>query len=254
MGATHLLFHNQGRGRPIGGGNSSTGTAAFSPLDIAGLQLWLDGSDIATLFQDSAKTTPVTSDGDVVGAMADKSGNGNDVVEATTANKPIYKTGIENGKSVVRFDGTDDKLTSAGFGELTIPNIIFAVYATSDNTKTTQSILDGNAKRHILRIDGSSPTKWAAYAGIFLTNGNVNNGIALITAQFNGASSFVRLNGSQTNGNTGTISGLDMFKISPAGAYLKGDLCELLFYNTLLTGEQIISIETTYLNSRWAIY
>jgi hypothetical protein len=33
----------------------SGGAAAFSPTSISGLQLWLDFSDISTLFQDAAK-------------------------------------------------------------------------------------------------------------------------------------------------------------------------------------------------------
>jgi hypothetical protein len=48
----------------------------FTPLDLfqSGEQgLWYDPSDLTTLFQDSAGTTPVTADGDPVGLMLDKS-------------------------------------------------------------------------------------------------------------------------------------------------------------------------------------
>lgn len=88
--------------------------AAFSPLDISGLQLWLDGSNLSSLYQDAARTTPVTTDADVVGAMSDLSGNGRHATQSTTASKPTYRAAVQNGRGVVRFDGVDDYLRSAG--------------------------------------------------------------------------------------------------------------------------------------------
>lgn len=73
---------------------------------------WYDPSDISTLFQDAAGTTPVTADGDPVGLMMDKSGNGNHVSQATSTKRPIYHT--SGGISWLTFDGVDDYLQSAG--------------------------------------------------------------------------------------------------------------------------------------------
>lgn len=53
---------------------------------------WYDPSDLSTLFQDAAGTTPVTADGDPVGLMLDKSGNGNHASQAVSANRPVYRT------------------------------------------------------------------------------------------------------------------------------------------------------------------
>ena len=55
-------------------------SGGFSPsaLFAGGTEgAWFDPSDIDTLFQDSAGTTPVTTAGQPVGLMLDKSGNGN---------------------------------------------------------------------------------------------------------------------------------------------------------------------------------
>ena len=72
---------------------------------------WYDPSDLSTLFQDSAGTTPVTSDGDPVGKILDQSGNGNHLTQTTAAARPLYKT--SGGLHWLDFDGTDDWLESA---------------------------------------------------------------------------------------------------------------------------------------------
>jgi hypothetical protein len=52
--------------------------------------VWYDPSDLSTLFQDSAGTTPVTTAGQPVGKMLDKSGRGNHATQATSAKRPTY--------------------------------------------------------------------------------------------------------------------------------------------------------------------
>lgn len=53
--------------------------------------VWYDPSDLSTLFQDSAGTTPVTAVEQPVGLMLDKSGNGNHASQATTTARPILR-------------------------------------------------------------------------------------------------------------------------------------------------------------------
>src|SRR4051794_12858250 len=84
----------------------------FSPKQLPGLVRWLDVSDLSTLFQDSARTTVVGNDSDPLGGATDKSGQGNHFIQATAGKRPIYKTGILNGKPSLRFDGVDDQLDS----------------------------------------------------------------------------------------------------------------------------------------------
>lgn len=80
--------------------------AAFSPLDLSPV-VWVDFGSADDLYQDAAKATPVSSNNDPVGAAADKSGNGNDWTQSTTASKPTYKTAIQNGLSAAYCDGGD---------------------------------------------------------------------------------------------------------------------------------------------------
>ena len=53
---------------------------------------WFDPSDLSTLFQDAAGTIPVTADGDPVGLMLDKSGNGNHASQSVSGARLIYRT------------------------------------------------------------------------------------------------------------------------------------------------------------------
>lgn len=51
---------------------------------------WYDPSDLTTLFQDTAGTVPVTTDGQPVGYMMDKSGNGHHLIAPANVNRLIY--------------------------------------------------------------------------------------------------------------------------------------------------------------------
>jgi len=90
-----------GVGQPFG---------VFTPADLftgseAGVVY--DVSDLSTLFQDSAGTTPVTTAGQPVGLMLDNSGNGNHATQATAAARPTYQTGPAR----ATLDKVDDRLS-----------------------------------------------------------------------------------------------------------------------------------------------
>lgn len=68
---------------------------------------WLDVSDLTTMFQDSAGTTPAVV-GQPVGRINDKSGRGNHFTQATTAAKPILRSDGVN--YYLEIDGVDDIL------------------------------------------------------------------------------------------------------------------------------------------------
>jgi len=85
-------------------------SGGFSPASlfaggIAGA--WYGPSDLSTLFQDSAGTTPVTTAGQPVGLMLDNSGNDNHAVQATAAARPTYQTGPAR----ATLDKVDDRLS-----------------------------------------------------------------------------------------------------------------------------------------------
>jgi hypothetical protein len=83
----------------------------FADGEVGG---WYDPSDLSTLFQDSAGTTPVTAVGQPVGLMLDKSGNGNSLTQTTDARRPTLQED-SNGKLHLLLDGTDDFLLRLAF-------------------------------------------------------------------------------------------------------------------------------------------
>jgi len=53
---------------------------------------WYDFSDLSTMFQDAAGTTPVTANGDPLGLVLDKSGNGIHASQSVSGRRMIYGT------------------------------------------------------------------------------------------------------------------------------------------------------------------
>lgn len=92
-----------------------------------------DPSDLSTLFQDAAGTTPVTADDEPIGFANDPSPNNSQATQATAASKPLW-TG---GRSV--FDGIDDSLA----------------YPTAINDNTNKSVLIGAAYEYTSSVFSS---------------------------------------------------------------------------------------------------
>ena len=89
----------------------------FSPASIAGLTAWWDASDSSTLFDADTGGSSTAADGEV-GRVEDKSGASRHLIESTSANRPVRKTGIQNSLDVLRFDGTNDRMvTSQDFSD-----------------------------------------------------------------------------------------------------------------------------------------
>jgi len=93
---------------PLGGGSQSLTDQVRAALFSNGEQggMW-DATDMATLFQDSAGTTPVTSVTQPIGKMLDLSGNANYMWQATAGARPQYTA------DGALFDGVDDTMAAA---------------------------------------------------------------------------------------------------------------------------------------------
>jgi len=72
---------------------------------------WFDPTDLNTLFQDAAGTTPVTAIGQPVGLIRDKSGNNNHASQAVAKARPVLQQD-DGGRFYLAFDGVDDFLAT----------------------------------------------------------------------------------------------------------------------------------------------
>ena len=120
---------------------------------------WYDPSDLSTLFQDSAGTIPVTTDGDPVGLMLDKSGNDNHASQSTPAAKPTYRT--DGTLHWLEFDGVDDRF------DLNIPLVnkyLLSVAAASTTTNPVSALFSSALAGYLgTRANG---TMWGTYVGV----------------------------------------------------------------------------------------
>lgn len=69
-------------------------SSGFNPLTLFSLGeqgAWYDPSDLTTMFQDAAGTTPVTAVEQAVGRILDKSGRGNHASQSTSASRPVLR-------------------------------------------------------------------------------------------------------------------------------------------------------------------
>lgn len=223
------------------------GAAAFSPLDISGLQLWLDASQIVGL-----------NDGDPVGTWNDLSGNANNLTQATGSAKPTYKTAIRSGRPVVRFDGVDDGMAFASTVTLSAYTV-FAVLVNQDGVSGS-AVLNKVADPYnynaltpaAVYLQPGGPTIVANYA-----TATAAGEWALIEAYRSGTTLYIGKNATIDGGRASSIDwSVNQLGAPYAGGAafdLNGDVAEVLIYNVPLSTTDRQAVEA-YLNNKWAIY
>jgi len=233
----------------------------FSPLSLSPA-LWLDASDVSTLFTErtgAAASTNVASDSDPVGTWKDKSGNARHVTAASDAARPTYKAGVQNSRSIIRFDGTDDWLRITGLTAYTSPvSVSIVVNPTAPGTGS-RTLFDGQGtNQHSLLI--SSGLTWNVRTQNAATIENVSSYVSgtsyVITWILNGTgNSTFRRNGVFTNltlnhlvTSTGFTIGARADGATPAAC----DYAEVLVYPIQLAESKSQQVER-YLGNKWGI-
>lgn len=217
---------------------------ARTPGELSGLELWLRADSISGL-----------DDGDPVETWTDESGEGNDVTQGTAAKRPLYKTNVQNGLPVVRFDGSDDYL-QRGF-TLAQPYTRISAFKQVSWTVNDRVFSSGPGMSQAPLYQNATTPNLRMYAG---TQGPENSNLAvgafgIVVEVFNGVSSSLQVN------NTTPVSG-DVGAATPngitLGAHIDGtlsgevDIGEVVVYSRLLTAEELDQIKA-YLAAKWGV-
>jgi hypothetical protein len=212
-------------------------------LMVSGCKLWLAADQITG-----------KNDADALSTWGDLSGNGNNVVQATEANRPLYKTNIQNSLPAVRFDGSNDRMTVTF--TLTQPCSYYVVFV-KKATSTDRRIIDGVAGRCGLNIKQTTQYLVAdATTGLPNATGMVNGTTYIARGIFNGASSSVALNNAAyTTGNAGVTNpgGITLAAFIDGTFNGQVDICEVCVYQGAVSSADETAL-LGYLNVKWAVY
>lgn len=185
-------------------GGAGSPAVLWTPAALgSALVAWWDTSDAAT----------ITSSGGTISAIADKSGNGWTLSQATGANQPAYNaTGI-NGFGGASYDNTDKFLVTSSSLIVAQPNTVVSLFQTGASLVSTALVWEGaissSGSRQILFARrNDSADQPCLYAGTALMPISASalsfNTNYLSAATMNGASSAHNLNGATAiTGNPG---------------------------------------------------
>jgi len=211
------------------------------------------------------------SDGTAVGTFTDQSGNGRNATQGTGANQPTLKTNILNGKSVYRFDGTNDSVSIASWSPGTATVTIYAV-VNNRNAGTFKVLATHSANRDAFndvfslekttadKIDGVLHGSGGTY-GEFLTTATIPTDGTFRVIRFLFDKSLasnectVELNHTvagtrPSNGDTtGNFSAQDTYIGSQGGsaAFWNGDIAEFVCVNRDLTTQEKSDVDAYFL-------
>jgi hypothetical protein len=224
------------------------------PSPVAGYSLWLK-ADAGVL---DASNNPCT-DGVAVATWQDQSGNGYDVTQATSGNRPVLKSSGINGLPSIRS-------TSSGSGTIgqyltnpinfASPCTIFIVarlWSLADNAGRIFSGLNNNwllgwwnAKQDVMYAVGT----------VNLTGVSVTTNSILYSAVVGSSAATFWNDGTQVTSQSGTFPGPNRLQIGggAGGAgpdeYSSADVGEILIYPSALSTGDRQSVES-YLTAKW---
>lgn len=245
-------FFPLGRGLHIPmGGRKGGGAAPFSPSDISGLKLWLKADAITGL-----------NDGDAVTTWSDSSGEGDDATQSTAGQKPIYKTAIQNGLAVVRFDGSNDVMAATLGADIAQPITAYIVAKLTTASGQRRLLDSPNRMLFDANFGAAAGSQYSFYvngaAGSDNADGTADTSIHLFTIIWNGASSNFWIDAAlaTTSYDMGTTnSGTTIYvgaEDAAGNRSIAGDYHELLLYSGAHDSTQRGNVET-YLNNKWAV-
>jgi hypothetical protein len=219
--------------------------------------IWLDASDLTTLFQDSSFATPVTTLGQSVGGWKDKSVNARSYIQATSANRGIYTTG-----PCVTFNSSSLYLYSTNMPASCNNNDIFIVTKplTLAQNSSWRTLFRGVNTDHqvIINNGGTQLGTYGNSTGGFKQFGSLTlDGSArvILEVQISSTNTYTAsLNGGAFTAATsaGTADNLYALGNFQGGTQQWGEINELIIYNGAVSAADR-TIILAYLRQKWSI-
>jgi hypothetical protein len=230
--------------------NVQGGAPAFIPTDIAGCQLWLDAADATTI-----------SIGTGVSQWNDKSGQGNNAIQAVAASQPAYVIGGKNGLNTLAFDGSDDGMEGAW--ETLNQMTLFVVVDNNSGTfgRVFSHVEVGQSDDFTagtIPILRSSPTALASYSSVianFFNNTTYSNNYAIIVYERGALNTNLTVEATTSSTANLAIGTIDRYRIgfnAPFSGAMFGEIAEIIAYDSILSTDNKTAVET-YLSNKWAI-
>jgi len=254
IGSTNIVYHYIGNTLVPKVYKGSNAIFGFTPLDISGLQLWLDADDSET----------ITLNGSTVSQWDDKSGNDYHCVQGVASNQPTYATAAQNGRNVVRLDGINDYMqnsTNTIVGGSNSRTVFVACKNTDASGITYPFALatrNYSSAGELFLI--SSEVGVRVSFGSIVWSTSLYSSAGIITVQTNGTDVnqlLGWLNGSSlsvSSSSTRTLSTQVGYMVgdSVTSSTWSGDVMEILVYNSNLSTSNRESVES-YLSGKWGI-
>lgn len=237
----------------------------FSPLNLPGLVLWLDASDLNSMY-DATTGGSLVASGNGVARWQDKSGNGRHATQGTANNRPTLNTNKQNGLPALTFDGSNDSLATASFA-MSQPLTIFVMHRITSSTPAFYSRIvehtDNNGLALITDDNNTARRIALQYAGTALTRGsNLATTIKLLEMYVDTATTrnvALDVNGVRdiTTTRTGTPATTGVFSVSNyvggGNYYMPQEMYEIVYFNRLLSSAER-TLMRNYLNRKWKAY
>jgi hypothetical protein len=218
----------------------------YSVLDLSPA-LWLDASDVLTINHVNG----------LVSQWDDKSGNGNNLEQLSSANQPTTDTRTVNDLNVIDFDGSSDFMDVSYPASIDQPFTIWVV--TRNDSPTSAGIIYSGLSTFAnssLYLAGTISAHWINGGDPTLSYSTAPDSVLnLYRVEFNGASSAFYINGDQkVAGTTGTHSptGLRVGANVNGATNYDGVIGELIVAPGTLTTQQIEATED-YLIDKWGV-
>ena len=225
------------------------------PTDIAGCQLWLDAEQ--GVYSDAGTT--LANNNDTVQQWNDQSGNGYNVTQTSEALRPTLKTSGINSKDSVEFDVSD--FMDGASPVVSPPNTIFAVFHITSSDTFGAVVYDSDANsRHNFFWNVAAGAYRASCQNAETTTQTTLSADYISSVIQNGASSSIHMNGADVGDGsvdlgTNDLDGITLGTVRAglsADFYMRGQIAEVIVYDTALSTADRQAVET-YLANKWGI-